>query len=269
MDSESSISVRVEGVALNFRGVGADDHVLAVMRESGAIYEQSVLLKILHQLNGRKGAAVDAGAFIGTHSVFFSRICGLAPVLAFEADPETFTVLSQNLKDNDARSVVAQNVALGNRIGRGELRQGAAGNRGTVSVDPRDDGTLAITTIDVAVAEMAGWEPVVLIKIDVEGAEIDVLQGAEETITRDMPLLCVEAHGPAQFAELARFLHSCGYGIVDCLGGSPTYIADVTRTGDLKAVLSRRIWQLRSRMRGTWTRAAMRRLAIIVGPWQN
>jgi FkbM family methyltransferase len=257
MDSESSISVRVEGVALNFRGVGADDHVLAVMRESGAIYEQSVLLKILHQLNGRKGAAVDAGAFIGTQ------------VLAFEADPETFTVLSQNLKDNDARSVVAQNVALGNRIGRAELRQGAAGNRGTVSVDPRDDGTLAITTIDVAVAEMAGWEPVVLIKIDVEGAEIDVLQGAEETITRDMPLLCVEAHGPAQFAELARFLHSCGYGIVDCLGGSPTYIADVTRTGDLKAVLSRRIWQLRSRMRGTWTRAAMRRLAIIVGPWQN
>ena len=124
MDSESSISVRVEGVALNFRGVGADDHVLAVMRESGAIYEQSVLLKILHQLNGRKGAAVDAGAFIGTHSVFFSRICGLAPVLAFEADPETFTVLSQNLKDNDARSVVAQNVALGNRIGRAELRPG-------------------------------------------------------------------------------------------------------------------------------------------------
>lgn len=49
------------------------------------------------------------------------------------------------------------------------------------------------------------------IKIDVEGAEIPVLQGAIETLRRFKPTLWIELHGTEE--EVVSFLHTVGYGV--------------------------------------------------------
>ena len=86
------------------------------MRDSGTFYERDVLERVRAVLAraGRNGAALDVGSFIGKHSLFFARFCGLKRVLAFEANPNTFPTLEKNIGANGLTgTVMPANRALG------------------------------------------------------------------------------------------------------------------------------------------------------------
>ena len=156
-------------------------------------YEQP-LLDHIRQLK-LTGLAVDAGANVGNHTLWFARACGLR-VAAFE--PILHELLRSNVRRNGLGSRVSvYPFALGTseqtaeHLGKGALQVGC--------------GDIPVRTLD-----SVGLEGVVLLKADVEFMEPAVLAGGEETIRRDRPIIFAEVH-PGHEAALAAVLAPWGY----------------------------------------------------------
>lgn len=130
-------------------------------------------------LEGR--TLVDVGANIGYFTLLGSRLVGTTgQVVAVEALPETFVRLQDNLTMNRSENVRALNLAAAAEEGVLTLFGGESHNRGTTTTVPSDDlveidQVEAVPLADVLTpTEIA---TVRLIKIDVEGGEMDVLRG--------------------------------------------------------------------------------------------
>jgi FkbM family methyltransferase len=149
------------------------------------------------------GIAIDAGAYIGIHTLTMAR--SFRMVHAFEPQRGIYQVLCGNLALNGCTNVVAHNAALYDRAGLVRLapqeRQETAtplkdgqpdyphiANAAALSFDFVTDGgdVRAIALDDFAL------ENVRLIKVDTQGADLRVLQGAADTIRRCQPTVLFE-----------------------------------------------------------------------------
>ena len=127
---------------------------------------------------------VDAGAHVGTFSIPLA-LQGYS-VIAFEPSSAAFTLLEQNIALNGV-SVDARNKGLGSQTSTASLRDGEDGNTGSRSlVDGA--GTIEIARLDDQVPHADA------IKIDVEGMELRVLQGAKKIIEASSPAVLFEVH---------------------------------------------------------------------------
>ena len=138
-----------------------------------------------------KGTCIyDIGAQYGDHAILWSKRYG-ASVFSFEIDNETYEKLKENLIINKAK-VSAFNIAVGN----GDMMKDRNGEKiSTISVD-------ALTKLLPA--------PDVL-KIDVEGGETNVLEGASKTISLFHPRIILEVHSSRLETECNEFLLHKGY----------------------------------------------------------
>lgn len=157
-------------------------------------------------------AVIEVGANIGTHTIGLARRCAPAPLYAFEPQHRVFQVLCANLALNDIRNVQAYPEASGAAAGFAEVPEvdyGVIGNFGGVAVAPAASPslrTVRVTPIDDLPLETCG-----LIKVDVEGWEIEVLKGATLTITRFRPILYVENDRADKQQALIDLIASFGY----------------------------------------------------------
>jgi len=138
---------------------------------------------------------VDAGANIGLMTVFAAKLLGdLGNVLAFEPNPETKKILDFNIALNHLNNVAAFGLGLGTESKTAPLYTNWHINRGAASLlKPEiqsDHFEVKIERLDDYFPEQM---PVHLIKIDVEGYEPAVLQGALGILTRkNAPALIIE-----------------------------------------------------------------------------
>ena len=262
------VNFTYEGKAVAFESVHSQDHILRAMRDSGTFYERDVLERVRAVLAraGRNGTALDVGSFIGTHSLFFARFCGLKRVLAFEANPNTFPTLEKNIGANGLTgTVMPANRALGSHPGNARIIDGAVGNAGSTQVQFGGEGGTPVSTIDLE-AQSAGAGEISLIKIDVEGAELEVLAGGVTVIARQRPVLCIEVHTTEHLRQVLRLLDGSRYWIVDCLGWSPTYIIEPTNANVWRRSLVNGVWIWRTRFPEASMRARglLRRLGQVL-----
>ena len=124
---------------------------------------------------------VDVGANIGSLSLLASVLTGEeGRVLAVEPHPRIFQFQRQNIALNHAPQVEAHNVALGEATGQLHFTNDRSDDQNHVL---NDDGGIVIpvTTLDTLAA---GLPNITLLKIDVEGYELSVLNGASKTLDR-------------------------------------------------------------------------------------
>ena len=125
---------------------------------------------------------LDIGANVGT--IALSLMDSLAPggrVVAVEAHPKIFAYLSDNLALNQgADGVTAMNIALGAERGRITFSDMSADTQNYVL----PDGTGGLDVPMERLDDVAPEEPIALLKLDVEGYEGEVLEGARETLAR-------------------------------------------------------------------------------------
>jgi FkbM family methyltransferase len=131
------------------------------------------------------GTIWDVGAHIG-YFVLVSLRQG-STVLAIEPDPANAQRIRAALARNHLDATVVE-VAVGAREGRAQLDVGAESSTSRISTR----GTSVVMTTLDALYEQHGAAS--LVKIDVEGLEGEVLQGAERLLTEAKPLLVIELH---------------------------------------------------------------------------
>jgi FkbM family methyltransferase len=145
---------------------------------------------------------IYVGAHIGYYSIFASpRVGPRGKVIAVEPNPETLPRLYKNLKLSNAANVVVAEVANTDRETTVQFFQASRWNSGMSSLSKanaiRSPGHVVTATtvrgrpLDALVREL-GLRRVDLIKIDVEGAEVQVLRGSKETLATFRPVLLVE-----------------------------------------------------------------------------
>src|SRR5207245_4873141 len=128
----------------------------------------------------------DVGAHIGLFSLIASRLVGsTGAVFAFEPDVENVGILQQHIDRNAASNVRTVQSAVWSASGDVEFRpavRASSRNTGAVATD-RDSAAGRVMVPAVALDDFAIDHPAPhLIKIDVEGGEVDVLRGAERLL---------------------------------------------------------------------------------------
>lgn len=169
---------------------------------------------------------VDIGAHIGYYSLKATVPLGPSGrVLAIEPNPETLRKLRANIAASRARIITVEPVACSGSESIVELFAGPSTNTGETSLsraNASQDGPSTATyrvrarPLDAIIRE-AGVSRVDAVKIDVEGAELMVLKGAQDTLDRFHPVVLAEVvesqlrEMGASSAELIAFLQAHGY----------------------------------------------------------
>ena len=146
----------------------------------------------------------DIGANVGVYSCIFATKYPRAVVYAFEPVPTTYTVLQKNIKANGLeKHIVAHNFALWSKTGR--VNMGMPDNR-----DQRNSGLFSAYHTDNQVEIMAIPLDSALnvkpdfIKIDVEGAEAEVIKGGIRKFTAAKTIYIERGKQPIPGAPLYR-----------------------------------------------------------------
>ena len=162
----------------------------------------------------------DVGANVGIYTLLFGdRVGPAGRVVAFEPAPRNVEYLRKHLALNGTSNVEIVEAAVSNAVGRSSFDDTADSCAGRLE----STGALLVrtTTIDHFVQD-SGLHPS-LIKIDVEGAEGDVLRGALKTLNQGRPTILLATHSHAVKRTCTDILVACGYDIQELEnGGSVT-----------------------------------------------
>lgn len=191
-----------------------EDHISRRIIRRRDWYERDLLNDVRRR--APRGTAIDIGAHIGNHSLWFAAVCGMR-VVALEPNPRSFAQLHRNV-DLNALDVTIIPAAVGGTLGRARLEEPNPGNSGMSYTVSDAAGGIPVVTVD-----SLGLDDVALIKIDVEGQELDILAGAAETLKRCGPLLYVEAPTENARDRLDEFLAPFGYRRFGRFALTPTY----------------------------------------------
>lgn len=162
---------------------------------------REIFLEEIYNISGFTPAEdqviIDVGANYGDSAIWWANTFK-SKVIAFEPLKDVFGVLEENIRINNA-NVTAYNVALGNGdiiVGSSEGYMFSAGGDLNMRTEKLDNYS---------------FERVDLLKIDVEGFELEVLKGAENTIRKFNPRIIIETHSKELRRKCHEFLMTLGY----------------------------------------------------------
>jgi FkbM family methyltransferase len=174
----------------------------------GRFYEEP-FLRYIRSLELR-GCYVDVGAHVGNHTVFFARICNAERVHAFEPLPTAFRRLQANVRLNDvADRVVLHQLALTNQTCDVVLTRGRQTH--VVPTPLQDERPAHTHVVPGRRLDDIVHDRVVVIKVDVEGMEPAVFDGARRLIQQGRPVIFAEAATAPEYSAVCHVLRSLGY----------------------------------------------------------
>jgi FkbM family methyltransferase len=178
----------------------------------------------------RPGATViDIGAHVGYYTLLASMLAGeTGSVWAFEPEPTNAAFLRRHTYLNNCRNVHVEELAVSNSDGNARFLCGKGS--GTGHLDQTGDMEVRTVRLTEFCAER-GISPSAL-KIDVEGAEAAVLEGAKELILKSRPVIFLSTHGPAAHAHCLEWLRAAGYSLRPILGGRIEDAAEILALPD-------------------------------------
>jgi FkbM family methyltransferase len=178
---------------------------------------------------GDDAVFLDIGSNVGFFTMALARAIGpRGRVYAFEGQRVIFNMLAGSVALNSLLNVICLNSCVGKEVGRIELPlfdYRRPMSFGSVEFGPAQREKLAqdrkkpdhIDYVPLTTIDSLGLPKVSLMKIDVEGMELDVLEGAAATIERDRPVIFAE-YLKVGLTLLEGHLTALGYSVVD-VGG--------------------------------------------------
>jgi FkbM family methyltransferase len=157
-------------------------------------------LSVLNSLQNKD--FLDCGAYFGDSALMFAKDFHPNKIYSFEPNLENYRNLLETIKYHNLKNVIPISKCVGEKCGEVNFY-----NMGPLSYVPEAEGdsVMEMTTIDEFVTERK--LDVGVIKIDIEGYEMEVLEGAKETIVDQKPVLLLGIyHNPKEFFEAKQFV---------------------------------------------------------------
>jgi FkbM family methyltransferase len=167
----------------------------------------------------RSGMTIaEVGANQGIYTLYMSRLAAPGRVFAYEPEPVIYDQLAENVRINAAANILCQQLAITNENKSSILRPGSLNSGDNRIVDgmaaKTEDIFVNATTLDCLFPD----ERIDLIKIDVQGLELQVLEGARELLQRTEEIILLLEYWPyglnlagSSAAELLTFLDENGF----------------------------------------------------------
>lgn len=172
----------------------------------------------------REMIAYDIGANAGFYSLLMARRVGTnGRVYAFEPDPANLNFLRRHLELNGVSNVGVRVEAVADFTGEARFATDRSGYQGRL--DSTGALRVPVVTLDRLLA-VRQIEPADLVKIDVEGAELGVLRGAEKFLKRFRPVVFLATHSVELHRVCCEFLRECGYRLQTLDGSADVAGAD-------------------------------------------
>lgn len=184
----------------------------------------------MHDLNGR--VVFDIGAHIGFHSMYFAELVGEdGRVYAFEPNMFNLKRLQANVERNVSlgERIIVRDIAISNHMGRESfyvsdnvdsgMSSGSMLGETHAELSSREFQSMGFQSTEVdtfpldELCRTGITDAPYMIKIDVEGAEVLVLEGARRLLTAHHPILLIEVHTIRRMLELCHLLGSLDYDI--------------------------------------------------------
>jgi FkbM family methyltransferase len=160
-----------------------DEYAKAIIINQYSITKESVKDKVV----------VDGGANMGEFAIYCARL-GAKKVYSFEPVPGTCKILTHQIKINGLENIITVvNKALGDKNEKVTISFSEDGDAGA-RIDSNYKSANSEIIDAVKLDDFLGNQVVGLIKLDVEGYEEQVLNGAKSIISRDKPVLALAAY---------------------------------------------------------------------------
>ena len=152
--------------------------------------------RILKIKNFKDSSCLDIGAAIGNHSVFFSKY--FKYTFSFEPNEDTYSLLKFNVKKNSINKVVTFNFGASNKDEEKNLLSIQKTNLGGDRVVNDTKNIENIRKVSLKkldkIIDQQSINKIELIKLDIEGYELNALEGLEQTINKFSPIIIFECH---------------------------------------------------------------------------
>ena len=215
------------------------------------IHEEHILEKIIGHLP-IGGVFVDVGANVGQHSLFAAaKVGSTGKVFAFEPIPSSAEQIRLSKNRNNFNWLTIIQKAVSDSAGKIDFyKYGLSdiSSRNLNFIDrPAEKIQVEMTTLDTEIKNIGRID---CIKIDVEGYEMDVLNGAKEIINKHKPVIILE-YSPVFYEKLNQndsidiftFLLDTGYSITDIdnlvgkISSVSKYREDLKKAGNISNIL--------------------------------
>ena len=159
---------------------------------------------------------IDIGAHIGVFAIFAAKKAGKGKVFAIEPFPENYSLLTENVKLNDADNVITLNAAVCGKPGKKSLFLSEESVcHSFYKFQNQSERKLVVDGITLhGIMEKNGLERVDLLKIDCEGAEYDILLNDKKALDKidriTMEYHNIDGNSPEQ---LKAFLEEKGFDV--------------------------------------------------------
>ena len=228
LESPAAVTIQHEGV--NYKFWGENSWLIMRQLRSLKTFYELEMLEFLRAQIPNPGVIVDVGACIGNHSVFFDRVMN-AQVISIEPNDPAFDAFGANCANGQAPHVTALRCGAGAQVETRKLDYSACAhelgyNIGGVKLS-LTNGTAGVQDAQVipidGILENATGN-VDLIKIDCEGMEQEVLQGAERTLATHCPWLAIEIADAANLEQFDAYLKESHTRIDKQFNHTPTWV---------------------------------------------
>jgi FkbM family methyltransferase len=183
-----------------------------------ADYRSDIEARFLHGYLSRRSVVLDVGANAGAYAAVVEDVVGPRSLVIFEPLPQLVSLLRARFPGSEVRPV-----ALSDQSGQAKIRipsiaGKAYSTRATLSdhEEPGQSGfeevEIGLETLDAAVADLA-LKRIDVVKIDVEGHELEVIAGARGSLERYQPMVLIEIearHHTFPIIEVFARLEECG-----------------------------------------------------------
>lgn len=183
-------------------------------------YELEMLRNMASRLQ-KDDLVLDVGANIGNHSLYLASVTGCR-VEAFEPNLSLCEALQSSIALNGLNERVrVHQVGVADTEGFGHFNHVDASNLGAQSLEvSRNADEIKLISLD----QLDLPAPVRMIKVDVEGMELQVLNGARHLIQRDHPILYIEGQTEDDFSLVSSLLEEMGYLFCSTFNATPTHL---------------------------------------------
>ena len=190
------------------------DFIQKYIFNTGSFFEKEYLDQITKKWNDgviqnfiKNKSVLDIGSNIGNHALYFLNVCKVPKVYCFEPVKSTYSILIKNIELNNLNGkAVPMNVGIGAKKAQGSISFFNEDNIGSTVIKEDTEGDINIVSID----ELNFQDSIGLMKIDVEGFELEVIKGAVATIKTFKPFIMIELRHQYK-DEIEKILHPIGY----------------------------------------------------------